>query len=98
VSHHPTDAEVRAAVAGAPRGVWLVTGTPVTEQYPCRCKERLYRKCSAVFCPCSGRPDPPNHNCCGWFNTPEVAAREAAAWQEERERRRAAGEGEEAAT
>lgn len=49
-------------------GTWLVSGTPVDQPYPCRCHERLYSDCSAAFCPCAGRLDPPNSRCCAnWF-------------------------------
>lgn len=82
-------AAARTTRAAVPRGVWLVAGTPVDEQYPCRCPEAKYGRCNAAFCPCSGRSDPPSPTCCGHRFTPEDAARAAAAWQEKRERQRA---------
>lgn len=49
-------------------GHWLIAGTPVGQPYPCRCHERRGPKCSAAWCPCAGRFDPPNRQCCGnWF-------------------------------
>jgi hypothetical protein len=49
-------------------GVWLVAGTPLDQPYPCRCGERRYKECSAAWCPCAGRPDPPNSQCCAnWY-------------------------------
>ena len=48
----------------APVGVWFATGTRLGEPYPCRCHERKYEQCSAVFCPCAGRKDPQNADCC----------------------------------
>ncbi len=51
-------------------GPWLITGTPVTEPYPCRCGESRFGKCSPLWCPCSGRPDPAGPLCCAVHNTP----------------------------
>ena len=49
----------------APKGVWLIAGTTLLDTpYPCRCHERKYDQCSAVFCPCAGRPDPQTSTCC----------------------------------
>lgn len=84
-----TDTNARGAASAAPRGVWLVAGTPIDEPYPCRCAEAKYGRCNAAFCPCSGRPDPQGANCCGHRFGPEEAARAAAAWQEKRDRQRA---------
>lgn len=70
-------------------GRWLIAGTPASEPYPCRCAERLYDRCSAAFCPCSGRPDPQGPACCAHLNTPERAALAAAEWRLRKERERA---------
>jgi hypothetical protein len=74
------------------KGVWLLAGTPVGEPYPCRCSERRFGRCSAVFCPCSGRMDPPSPACCAVENTPEKAAQAGAAYRQWKEMQRA-GEG-----
>lgn len=50
------------------RGVWLATGTPLGDRYPCRCGERSWKWCGYqgdpvygwswdVGCPCWGRTD-----------------------------------------
>ena len=81
---HPTPAEIAAARAAAPRGVWLITGTLVESPYSCRCGERRGRVCSPAWCPCAGRTDPPA-GCCGHRFTAEdhlVALRE---WQAQRD-------------
>ncbi len=39
--------------APAPTGVWLVTGTPTDQRYPCRCGRNGCNR----YCPCAGRPD-----------------------------------------
>ncbi len=70
-------------------GSWLVTGTPVGEPYPCRCAERRFSKCSAVFCPCAGRLDPPNAECCAHVNTPEKVVQEGIAYRIRKMRERA---------
>ena len=51
-------------VSQPPKGVWLIAGSKLGETYPCRCHERKYDQCSAVFCPCAGRTDPQNAACC----------------------------------
>jgi hypothetical protein len=47
-----------------PPGTWVVARTRLDAPYPCRCHERRYDQCSAVFCPCAGRTDPQNSTCC----------------------------------
>lgn len=47
-----------------PSGTWVVARTRLEDPYPCRCHERKYKQCSAVFCPCAGRKDPQNSLCC----------------------------------
>lgn len=81
--------EAAAAYAAAPRRVWLVVGTSTEEPYPCRCSESRFGRCSAVFCPCSGRPDPASPRCCAVENTPERAAQAAAAYRQFKEMQRA---------
>ena len=55
------------------RGVWIIGGTPVGEPYPCRCHQRKYDRCAAMWCVCAGRPDPQNDQCCAnWFGPAEV--------------------------
>jgi len=39
----------------ARRGIWLITHTPVTATYPCRCKATS--RCDPRWCPCAGRVD-----------------------------------------
>jgi hypothetical protein len=70
-------------------GTWLVAGTPADQPYPCRCAERLGRECSAAWCPCAGRLDPPGPGCCAnWFTPADhMAAQEA--WRIEKLRREA---------
>ena len=54
---------------------WIIAGTPVKDPYPCRCAERLGPECSAAWCPCAGRKDPPNGRCCAnWFGPAEHQA------------------------
>lgn len=52
------------SMSQAPKGVWLIAGSKLGEAYPCRCHERKYDQCSAVFCPCAGRNDPQTTTCC----------------------------------
>lgn len=69
---------------------WIITGTPVSEAYPCRCGEAKYGRCSPVFCPCSGRTDPPHEKCCAVRHTPAVADRAQADYAARRARVKAA--------
>lgn len=66
-----------------PLGVWAVAGTPITAPYPCRCSERpeWARECSPAWCPCAGREDPPNAQCCGTWTTPADHVEAMAAWR-----------------
>jgi hypothetical protein len=51
----------------------MVARTSILEPYPCRCAERR-GPCSALWCPCAGRLDPPGPACCARVFTPAVAA------------------------
>ena len=55
MSGHPSAEQIADAIATAPRGVWLVAGTPIDQPYPCMCTAPY---CGAR-CPCRGRVDGP---------------------------------------
>lgn len=68
-----------AAVAGAPVGVWLISGASLADVYPCRCHEPDWRPgfyCGRR-CPCWGRVDDglifAPANCCGRRFIPGVS-------------------------
>ncbi len=64
------------------RQKWIIAGTPVEDIYPCRCHERLYRTCSAAWCPCAGRnPDGMPPECCSWRFGPQDHVVAKAAWE-----------------
>ena len=87
---HPTAKERAAALATAPRGFWFVAKKPATEQYPCRCHERKFNRCSAAWCPCAGREDPPTPECCGNRFTLQDHREAMAAWRIKKAAERAA--------
>lgn len=66
---------------------WIVARTPTAERYPCRCQERpawarnkVNWECSAAWCPCAGRADPLEPDCCAWRRTPADVVIAKAAW------------------
>lgn len=73
--------DVDASIAHTLKGVWAIAGTRVDEPYPCRCHERKYERCSAAFCPCAGRTDPPNSECCANRYGPAEVVEESRAWR-----------------
>jgi hypothetical protein len=84
----------RVRAAALPRNRWIVTGTTTTEPYPCRCKERpLWARgradweCSAAWCPCAGRSDPQEPDCCGWRRSPAEVVQAKAVWDLQRRQR-----------
>ena len=93
-SNRDADARAREAAAALPRNFWVVARTPSTEPYPCRCAERPVWargkrdwECSAAWCPCAGRSDPQEPQCCGWRRTPADAVKAKAVWDLERRKR-----------
>lgn len=69
--------------------VWLIAGTSTSDPYPCRCRERpsWAKRCSPAWCPCAGRPDPFDPDCCGFRYSPEEVVMAKAAWELERRRK-----------
>lgn len=73
----------------APVNRWVIAGTPLSEPYPCRCKERPPHarhwkswKCSPAWCPCAGAvPLHGDPDCCGWHTTPADVVMAKAAWE-----------------
>lgn len=63
-----------AAIAKAPKGLWLRANTPLRDPYPCLCSKA--RACNPRFCACAGRLDLDRvpAACCAHVNGPEVAA------------------------
>lgn len=67
-----------------PYGVWLKAGTPVTESYPCRCREERApwaKECNPAFCPCPGRTDPQRPDCCAHRYSAQDAAQAYQEWE-----------------
>lgn len=62
-------------------GTWVIAGSPIGEPYPCRCNERMGKQCSAAWCPCAGRTDPPNARCCANWFTPADHMEAMKAWR-----------------
>jgi len=60
---------------------WIVAGTDTSRPYPCRCHERKGPRCSAAWCPCAGREDPPGPACCGNWFTPADHVQAMAEWR-----------------
>lgn len=60
---------------------WIVAGTDAADPYPCRCftdRKPWVKECSAAWCPCAGRADPPSPACCGtWFRPRDVVVAKA---------------------
>lgn len=76
------DEDARTRAASLPRWVWIVAGTDSRDGYPCRCSERLYRTCSAAWCPCAGQePDGRPSSCCSWRFSPADVVMAKAAWE-----------------
>lgn len=73
------------------KDVWLIAGTRLKDEYPCRCHEAKYGRCHPAFCPCSGRLDY-GPGCCARVNTPERAAMAQAAYELRRRRERGTSE------
>jgi hypothetical protein len=86
---HLTEAQAKAAIAAAPRGQWLLAGTPQDQPYPCRCHEAKFGRCHPAFCPCGGRLDPQGPTCCAVVNTPARVAQAAAEYRIKKDRERA---------
>lgn len=66
---------------------WIIAETETSAPYPCRCHERRGRVCSAAWCPCAGRADPPLPGCCGHRFRPEDHLTALREWQDARDRR-----------
>jgi hypothetical protein len=74
-------------------GSWLIAGGPAPGDGPylCRCHERKGPVCSAAWCPCAGRPDPPTAGCCAnWFG-PAQHMEAMAEWKAKKLRKEAEG-------
>lgn len=88
------DESARRLAAALPRDQWIIAGTSTAEPYPCRCKERPAHaigwakwQCSPAWCPCAGRTDPPEPDCCGWHVTAADVVMAKAAWELQRRAR-----------
>lgn len=73
-----------------PMGTWLIAGSPLGAPYPCRCRERIGKECSAAWCPCAGRPAPWAPGCCGAWNGPAEHRAAMAEWRARKLEREAA--------
>jgi hypothetical protein len=83
------DAEARERAAQLPRHTWIIAQAPEGPEtpYPCRCNDRpdwakgwKGWECSAAFCPCAGRSDPQEPDCCGWRRSPASVVQAKALW------------------
>ncbi len=81
--------EARRAASVLPRDVWIIARTSTAEPYPCRCGERFswQKVCSAAWCPCAGRKDPPTPECCGMRYSPADVVQAKAIYDLEKRRK-----------